>query len=128
VGDSRAYLWRDGVLSRLTRDHSWVEEQAALGALTEDDARTHPWRNLVTRALTGGGDPQPDITPLTLERGDRVLLCSDGLTTPVADDMIASVMEKGNGGDVERVCQILVDAANAGGGPDNITVVVVEVQ
>ncbi len=127
VGDSRAYLWRDGVLSRLTRDHSWVEEQTALGELTEADARTHPWRNLVTRALTGGGDPQPDITQLTLERGDRVLLCSDGLTTPVADDQIALLMGNGNGGDVASVCQALVDAANAGGGPDNITVVVLEV-
>lgn len=127
LGDSRAYLWRDGVLSRLTRDHSWVEEQTALGSLSEEDARTHPWRNLVTRALTGGGDPQPDLTPLALERGDRVLLCSDGLTTPVADDVIASVIGKGTRGDVEGVCQALVDAANAGGGPDNITVVVVEV-
>jgi protein phosphatase len=128
VGDSRAYLWREGVLSRLTRDHSWVEEQTALGSLTEQDARTHPWRNLVTRALTGGGDPEPDVTPLALERGDRVLLCSDGLTTPVADEVIASVMGKGTRGDVEGVCQTLVDAANAGGGPDNITVVVIEVQ
>lgn len=126
VGDSRAYLWREGTLTRLTRDHSWVEEQIGLGALTEADARTHPWRNLVTRALSGGPDPRVDITPVALEPGDRVLLCSDGLTTAVPDDVIRDVVGKGPRGDVENACQMLVDAANAAGGPDNITVVIVE--
>jgi serine/threonine protein phosphatase PrpC len=126
VGDSRAYLWREGVLTRQTQDHSWVEEQRALGTLTEADARTHPWRNLVTRAISGGPDPRVDVTPLALEPGDRVLLCSDGLTAPVADDVIASVLAKGARGDLESICQTLVDAANAAGGPDNITVVLVE--
>lgn len=127
LGDSRAYLWRQGVLARLTRDHSWVEEQLALGTLTEADARSHPWRNLVTRAISGGPDSQADVTALALERGDRVLLCSDGLTAPVVDDVIADVLAKGACGDVEGICQTLVDVANAAGGPDNITVVVVEI-
>jgi len=127
VGDSRAYVWRDGVLTRQTRDHSWVEEQVALGTLTEDDARNHPWRNLVTRAISGGPDPRVDVAPLALEPGDRVLLCSDGLTTPVPDDVIANLLGKCARGDAEGLCQTLVDAANAAGGPDNITVVVVEV-
>ena len=127
VGDSRAYLWREGVLTRQTQDHSWVEEQVARGTLSEADARNHPWRNLVTRALSGGPDPRVDVTPLALEPGDRVLLCSDGLTTPVADDVIARVLGNGARGDVEGICHTLVDAANAAGGPDNITVVVVEI-
>jgi PPM family protein phosphatase len=127
VGDSRAYLWREGVLTRQTQDHSWVEEQVALGTLTEAEARVHPWRNLVTRAISGGPDPHVEVTPLALEPGDRVLLCSDGLTTPVTDDVIASVLRKGPRGDLEGICQTLVDAANAAGGPDNITVVLVEI-
>jgi serine/threonine protein phosphatase PrpC len=127
VGDSRAYLWRDGELTRQTQDHSWVEEQVALGLLTEAEARNHPWRNLVTRAISGGPDPHVDVTPLALEPHDRVLLCSDGLTTPVTDDVIARLMGQSARGDVERLCQTLVDAANAGGGPDNITVVLVEI-
>jgi protein phosphatase len=127
VGDSRAYLWRDGALTRQTQDHSWVEEQMVLGTLTEADARHHPWRHLVTRAISGVPDPRVDVTPLVLEPRDRVLLCSDGLTTPVTDDLIASVMSAGARGDVASLCRALVDAANDAGGPDNITVVVVEI-
>jgi protein phosphatase len=121
-------LWREGVLTRQTQDHSWVEEQIALGSLTDADARTHPWRNLVTRAISGGPDLTVDLTPLALEPGDRVLLCSDGLSTPVTDDVIASVLGQGSRGDLEETCQALVDAANAAGGPDNITVVVVDIR
>jgi len=128
VGDSRAYLWRDGVLEQITRDHSWVEEQIASGALSEDEARQHPWRNLVTRALAGTEPPEVDVTPVALERGDRVLLCSDGLTTPLTDQAIREAISRAPRGQVEALCQSLVDSANAAGGPDNITVVVVEVQ
>jgi len=127
VGDSRAYLWRQGHLSRLTRDHSWIEEQKAAGLLGEDEARSHPWRNLVTRALIGGGDPLVEITPAALERGDRVLLCSDGLSSVVVDDVVADIVSRRPEDGLENVCQMLVDAANAGGGPDNITVVLIEV-
>ncbi len=127
VGDSRAYLWREGQLERLTRDHSWVEEQIALGLLSEDDARSHPWRNLVTRALSGGPDPSVDVSPLALEPGDRVLLCSDGLCGVVTDTLIQDVLGKGRRGDLEHVAQMLIDAANAAGGPDNITVALVGV-
>jgi protein phosphatase len=127
VGDSRAYLWREGALTRLTTDHSWVEEQMAAGALGEAEARTHPWRNLVTRALSGGPDPQIDVSPVALEPGDRVLLCSDGLTSPVTDTVICDLLGQAGRGEVEHACQLLIDAANAAGGPDNITVVVVEI-
>jgi PPM family protein phosphatase len=127
VGDSRAYLWRDGVLEQITRDHSWVEEQIAAGALSADEARQHPWRNLVTRALAGAEPPEVDVTPVALERGDRILLCSDGLTTPLTDPAILETMNRVSRGGPEAICQALVDAANAAGGPDNITVVVVEI-
>jgi len=127
VGDSRAYLWREGVLERITHDHSWVEEQVAAGTLTEEDARRHPWRNLVTRALAGSEDPDVEITPVALEAGDRVVLCSDGLSTPVPDAAIAQIIGRAPAGDVGGLCSSLVAAANEAGGPDNITVIVIEV-
>ncbi len=127
VGDSRAYLWRQGQLTRLTRDHSWIEEQMAAGLLEPDEARGHPWRNLVTRALTGGGDPLVEIAPTALERGDRVLLCTDGLSAAVTEDIVADVLGRRPAGGLDGVCQMLVDAANAAGGPDNITVAVIEI-
>ena len=127
VGDSRAYLWRGGTLDQITRDHSWVEEQISLGVLSETEARHHPWRNLVTRALAGAEEPRVERTPLDLEAGDRVLLCSDGLTTPLTNDAIAEILARTPMGRPDELCQALVDAANAAGGPDNITVIVVEV-
>ena len=127
VGDSRAYLWRGGTLDQITRDHSWVEEQISLGVLSENEARHHPWRNLVTRALAGAEEPRVERTPLNLEPGDRVLLCSDGLTTPLTNDAIAEILARAPMGRPDELCQALVDAANAAGGPDNITVIVVEV-
>ena len=127
VGDSRLYLWREGQLDRLTRDHSWVEEQVMFGVLSSSEARVHPWRNLVTRALAGGPDPDIDLLPVSLEPRDRLLLCTDGLTTVVGDEVIREILGRPHDGDLESLCQMLVDAANAAGGPDNITVVVVEV-
>ena len=127
VGDSRAYLWRDGRLDQITRDHSWVEEQVSLGVLSEAEARQHPWRNLVTRAIAGADEPKVELTPLSLEPGDRVLLCSDGLTSPLTNAAIAGILARTPPGGPGDLCQVLVDAANAAGGPDNITVIVVEV-
>jgi len=127
VGDSRAYLWRDGQLDQLTRDHSWVEEQVSLGVLNEAEARQHPWRNLVTRALAGADEPKVELTPLSLEPGDRVLLCSDGLTSPLSNSVIGEMLARAPAGRPDELCQALVDAANEAGGPDNITVIVVEV-
>jgi protein phosphatase len=127
VGDSRAYLWRDGMLDHITRDHSWVEEQISAGVLTDDEARVHPWRNLVTRALAGAEDPNVELTPVALEGGDRILICSDGLTSPLTDAAIAEILARTPMGQPDELCQALVDAANDGGGPDNITVIVIEV-
>ena len=127
VGDSRAYLWRDGELEQITRDHSWVEEQISAGVLSEDEARTHPWRNLVTRALAGAEDPNVELTPVAVERGDRILLCSDGLTSPLSNSTIAEILARTPMGQAEELCRALVDAANDAGGPDNITVIVIEI-
>jgi protein phosphatase len=127
VGDSRAYLWRGGTLDQLTRDHSWVEEQMTLGVLSEAEARQHPWRNLVTRALAGADEPKVELTPLNLEPGDRVVLCSDGLTSPLTNATIGEILARAPMGRPDDLCRALVDAANSAGGPDNITVIVVEV-
>lgn len=123
VGDSRAYLLRAGQLTRLTADHSWVEEQIQAGMLTEAAAREHPWRNIVTRALSGADGLNVDVTELELEVGDRVLLCSDGLPTVIHDSEIGDVVS--TTADLQAVCDELVRRANAAGGPDNVTTLVV---
>src|ERR1700687_2742828 len=88
VGDSRAYLFRDGQLSRLTDDHSWVHEQVTAGGLAEGGGKTHPLKNVVTRPLGGGPSVSPDLQELVFSPGDRYLFCSDGLTTMVSDEEI----------------------------------------
>ncbi len=126
VGDSRAYRLRAGVLTALTQDHSWVNEQVRAGLMSDADARRHPWRNVVTRAITGGDDPEPELSPLVLEAGDRLLLCSDGLSSVCANDQIASLLAADR--PLAEICASLIDAANDAGGPDNITVVLIEVE
>lgn len=126
VGDSRVYVLRDGTLQQITNDHSWVEEQVRAGTLSPTAARQHPWRNVVTRALAGGEDPEVDVTEIHPARADRYLLCSDGLFAVVTDEQIASVLGSREA-TLEQVCQRLIDLANAAGGPDNITVLALEV-
>jgi protein phosphatase len=126
VGDSRIYVLRDGALEQITNDHSWVEEQVRAGTLTPSAARQHPWRNVVTRALAGGEDPEIDVVELTPQPGQRFLLCSDGLSTVVPHDTIARILSQ-SGVSLDSVCQGLIAAANEGGGPDNITTLVLEV-
>lgn len=125
VGDSRVYVLRGGGLSQLTHDHSWVEEQVRAGTLTPSAARQHPWRNVVTRALAGGDDPEVDVTEVSPAPGERYLLCSDGLFGVVADERIAAILGQA-GVPLDRICRSLVDAANQAGGPDNITALVIE--
>ena len=124
VGDSRAYLIREGELRQITDDHSLVEEMVRGGELTPEQAEVHPQRSIITRAL--GIDPQVDVDvyPIELEPGDRILLCSDGLTTMLRPDEIANIL--GREQDARRAAQLLVDAANAAGGEDNVTAVIVE--
>ena len=125
VGDSRAYRLRDGQLDRLTRDHSWVEEQIRIGALSETAARQHPWRNIVTRALSGSEDLEVEIQEVALQSGDRLLLCSDGVFTVLDDDQIRDVLRREI--DLDQLCHALIQGANDGGGPDNVTAVVLEI-
>ncbi|MEO7191757.1 MAG: PP2C family serine/threonine-protein phosphatase [Vicinamibacterales bacterium] len=120
IGDSRIYLWRDGTLRQLTTDHSWVGDRIRAGMLSESDARQHPWRNVVTRAITGGDDPLVDVITVPAEDGDCLMLCSDGLSSVVPLAMMQEVLSAGH--TLELTCRALVDAANDLGGPDNITV------
>ncbi len=124
VGDSRAYRLRQGTISRLTRDHSWVEEQIQAGTLTEAAARRHPWRNVVTRALSGAADLDVEIQELRMEPGDRLLLCTDGVFSVLSDERIGEIL--GGGAGLDEVCNVLIEETNEGGGPDNATAVVIE--
>ena len=125
VGDSRAYLFRRGELKRLTDDHSWVQEQVNAGILSEDEAKSHPLKNVVTRALGGSAHVSVDLIELPIYRGDRFLLCSDGLTGMVTDDEIFQHLGSGPG--LEKMVRSLIDVANERGGVDNITAIVIEV-
>lgn len=125
VGDSRIYLLRAGDLERQTVDHSWVEEQVRAGLLSANEARQHPWRNVVTRALSGGDEPQIDVQALHVKSNDRVLLCSDGLSSVVTDARIAAILAEHP--DAAEACVALVAEANAAGGPDNVTTLVVNI-
>ena len=122
VGDSRAYLLRGGVLERLTRDHSWVGEQIDRGVLSEGQAREHPLRNVVTRALGVGAKVEVELSSSELRAGEMLLLCSDGLTSMVSDAQIGGLLER-CGHDLGACVRALVSEANRQGGHDNITVV-----
>jgi serine/threonine protein phosphatase PrpC len=126
VGDSRAYLIRNGELSQLTDDHSLVGELVRSGKLAPEDADTHPQRSVITRVL--GTDPDVDVDTITIETrsGDLFLLCSDGLYSMVGNDRILELVER-NRRDLDAAAKALVAAANKGGGDDNITVVAFEI-
>ena len=125
VGDSRAYLLHQGRLQQLTRDHSLMADMIEAGRLTPEEARTHPNRSVITRAL--GSDPRmvPDLYEITVETGDRLLLCTDGLSSMVEDSAIESTLARTR--DPQRCASMLVNEAIAAGGYDNVTVVVVDV-
>src|SRR5678815_83356 len=125
VGDSRVYALRAGQLTQITDDHSWVEEQVRAGTMTASAARQHPWRNVVTRALSGGTDPDIDTVELSPKPGERFLLCSDGLSGVVPHETIAAILAGAEA--LDTMCDRLIAAANQGGGPDNITVLVLQV-
>lgn len=125
VGDSRAYLLHQGKLQQLTRDHSLVADMIEAGRLTPEEARVHPSRSVITRALGSVEGTRPDIYELNVETGDRLMLCSDGLTSMVRDDEIEQILSRAH--DPQRCASQLVNAAIAAGGYDNVTVVVVDV-
>jgi protein phosphatase len=125
VGDSRAYLLREGSLRQLTDDHSWVGEMVRRGELTAAEAAVHPHRSVITKALGTEGEADPDLVEVPLEPGDRLLLCSDGLSGMVPDETIEELLKRPDG--PQATAEALIDSALKGGGEDNVTVVVVDV-
>jgi len=121
VGDSRAYIFREGDLTRLTQDHSLVEELVRQGKLTEEQAAEHPQRSIITRALGIEADVEVDTWSYPMRAGDVVLLCSDGLTSMIGEEQIAKIL--GAEHSLDRAADGLIGAANDAGGRDNITVV-----
>jgi protein phosphatase len=126
VGDSRCYLIRNGILHRLTRDQTMVEEMLRAGVLKPAEAARHPWRHVITNAIGGvEAGAQPELRRVAVQSGDMILLCSDGLTEMVSDEEI--LVEAQGEADPERLCERLVGFANARGGRDNITVIVARI-
>ncbi|PSM31197.1 Stp1/IreP family PP2C-type Ser/Thr phosphatase [Haliangium sp. UPWRP_2] len=122
VGDSRCYLFRDGKISQITTDHSWVAEQVKAGLLTEQEARESRFRHIITRSVGFEREVQVDGTVCPVQSGDCLILCSDGLSNYLEEDDFADVMSRQLYSDAPRV---LIDLANARGGDDNITVVII---
>lgn len=135
IGDSRAYRWRDGSLERLTRDQTWVQDQIDAGVLTPEQARGHPYSAMLTSALGVDRDLDIQLADPDARAGDLFLLCSDGLTARLADDDLGTVLESSIADDgaepgthlLARAARALVNAANDAGGPDNITVALLQV-
>jgi serine/threonine protein phosphatase PrpC len=126
VGDSRAYLLRGGVLTQITKDHSYVQEQVDAGRLSPEEARVHPYANVITRCVGSSGDVVPDLYLGTLEPGDLVLLASDGLTGMLDDEDLLEIMESDL--DLEMMVDKLITEANRRGGLDNITTILIKVE
>jgi protein phosphatase len=126
VGDSRAYLLRGSVLTQLTKDHSYVQEQVDAGRLTPEEARVHPYANVITRCVGSNGDVVPDLFFGTLEADDLLLLASDGLTGMLEDAELREILLKHT--DLELAVDALIAEANRKGGLDNITVILVKIE
>ena len=125
VGDSRVYLMRDGALSQLTKDHSYVQEQVDAGFLTPEQARYHPYSNVITRCVGASPDVEPDIYRGEVRTGDLFLVASDGLTGMVDDRRLGQLL--GSRAEPDRKVQALISEANGRGGLDNITAIIVQV-
>lgn len=124
VGDSRAYLVREGRISQITRDHSWVAEQRAAGLLTEEEARQHAYRNIILRSVGSKPDPEVDFFPRTLRSGDTVILCTDGLSDVVEVEEMLQAVDRQH---PQAAVESLIELANSRGGPDNVTAVALRV-
>ncbi|MER5440353.1 Stp1/IreP family PP2C-type Ser/Thr phosphatase [Streptomyces sp. NPDC002790] len=125
VGDSRAYLLRDGVLTQITQDHTWVQRLVDEGRITEEEATTHPQRSLLMRALGSGDHVEPDLSIREVRAGDRYLICSDGLSGVVSHQTMEETLASYQG--PQETVQDLIQLALRGGGPDNITVIIADV-
>jgi protein phosphatase len=126
VGDSRAYVLRGNTLSQITKDHSYVQEQVDAGRLSAEEARVHPYANVITRCVGSSGDVVPDLYIGTLEVGDLLLLASDGLTGMMEDEDLQAILLEG--GTLEDQVDRLIAEANRRGGLDNITVILVHIE
>ena len=126
VGDSRAYLLHKGHLQQITRDHSLMADLIEAGQITPEEARVHPNRSVITRAIGSDIHMRPDIYELNVDAGDRILLCSDGLSSMISNNAIESIMRRQS--DAQHCADELVTAALENGGADNVTVVVADVQ
>ena len=126
VGDSRVYRIRAGQIEQITEDHSLVSEQVKAGILTPEDAKTHRFKNIITRSVGFQEVVQADVDIRSVQVGDRYLLCSDGLSNMLSDTDLCQTVVANQ--DIEAACQQLVDLANERGGDDNITVLIAEVQ
>ncbi len=120
IGDSRTYLTREKQISQITEDHSVVQQLVKAGAISEEEAQVHPYKNVITRCLGMQANVEPDTVELVLQPGDKVLMCSDGLSNMVSDKEMEEMLNENT---PEVACQKLVDLANENGGTDNITVV-----
>lgn len=123
VGDSRGYLWRKGDFRQITKDHSLVARLVEEGAITEEEAETHPRKNVILYSLGSEKTPQIDIFHQQLKQGDLILLCSDGLTRHVKDDELADIVSKYG---TDKATHVLIDLANERGGLDNISAAVIQ--
>lgn len=125
VGDSRCYILHNGIMTRMTEDHSLVEDLVKQGSISADEARDHRYRSIITRALGSEPDMYADHLSTTIDRGDRILLCSDGLSSMVSDYMIERTLCQD--ADAQATCEALLQQALEAGGHDNITIVVIDV-
>ena len=125
AGDSRAYLFRDGQLTQLTHDHSYVQELVDCGTITEEEAEHHPQKNIITRALGVDYRLEPEFTTVALQAGDVLLLCTDGLTNAVPTEQLEQLLRSGSFYDLPDV---LIRTANENGGPDNVTALLLRVE
>ena len=120
VGDSRAYIYEQGYLRQLTEDHTYVNTLVKLGIITREEAEVHEERYKITKAVGA----EPDISRIKISKGDKIILCSDGLSGEIGDEQMEEILAKGES--MTETCRLLVDAANEHGGNDNITVICIE--
>ena len=124
VGDSRVYVIRDGKAIKITEDHSYVELLVQKGEITADEAKDYPMKNMITKAIGVSNSIEGDFYEFALKKGDKILLCTDGLTNMLTDGEIVEVISKSE--NVDEAADVLIKKANAAGGKDNITVIVAE--
>ena len=123
IGDSRLYLWRGGALTQITEDHSYVAQLLSNGDITSEEARRHPQRNVILRAVGADADLEADVFSFDVQAGDRLLLCSDGLSDMATDEEIAAVLAEK---DTEKAADALIELALNNGGRDNVSVILLD--